>query len=82
MKAREGMGSKNEEISNKVGKKGKDGKLEVHTRRYQFQSIGDLEVKEMKIKNEEIIIEIIQENIPELMNMILEVERIPVCSAQ
>lgn len=77
MKAREGMGSKNEEISNKVGKKGKDGKLEVHTRRYQFQSIGDLEVK-----NEEIIIEIIQENIPELMNMILEVERIPVCSAQ
>ena len=77
MKAREGMGSKNEEISNKVGKKGKDGKLEVHTRRYQFQSRGDLEVK-----NEEIIIEIIQENIPELMNMILEVERIPVCSAQ
>ena len=76
MKAREGMGSKNEEISNK-GKKGKDGKLEVHTRRYQFQLIGDLEVK-----NEEIIIEIIQENIPELMNMILEVGRIPVCSAQ
>lgn len=77
MKAREGMESKNEEISHKVEEKGKDGILEVHTRRCQFQLIGDLEVK-----NEEIIIEIIQENIPELTVMIFEVERIPVCSAQ
>lgn len=33
-------------------------------------------------ENEDIIIEIIQENIPELMIMIFEVERIPECSAQ
>lgn len=64
MKARESMENKNKKISHEVEKKGKDGKLEVHTMRYPISI--DLEVK----KEEEIIIEIIQENIPELMIMI------------
>lgn len=61
------------------------------------QLIGDLKKEKIKNRgsleklclnrrsrseNEDIIIEIIQENIPELMIMIFEVEKIPECSAQ